>query len=183
MYRFFGRERETVPEAYAGDVIGLVNPGQLAIGDTLYTGAPVRFPAIPTFPPERFASLRPVDARHKRFDEAVRQLAEEGLLQVFFPRIGPRHPIVGVVGTLQFDVIQARLSSEYGIACQLDPLPHIAARWPAAIDGPMPPLELPFSSVMSVTDRQQREVLLFATEHGMRYCIEQNPGVRFSESP
>ncbi len=130
VYRFFGRDRETVPEAYPGDVVGLVNPGRLAIGDTLYAGQRVRYPPIPQFPAERFANLRPADVRHKRFDEAVRQLEEEGLMQVFTPQTGLRHPIIGVVGPLQFDVVEARLRSEYGIDCVIEPLPHVAARWP-----------------------------------------------------
>ena len=135
VYRFFGRDRETVPEAYAGDVVGLVNPGQLAIGDTLYAGRSVKFPPIPLFPPERFAVLSPADTRHKRFDEAVRQLAEEGLLQLFVPQTGPRHPIVGVVGALQLDVVEARLLAESGIRCRIEPLAHVAARWPVPIAG------------------------------------------------
>jgi peptide chain release factor 3 len=182
VYRFFGRDRETVPEAYAGDVVGLVNPGQLAIGDTLYAGTRVRFPPIPFFPPERFATLRPADVRHKRFDEAVRQLAEEGLLQMFMPLAGIRHPIIGVVGALQFDVIQARMTSEYGIPCQVDPLPHVAARWPVPIRGDAPPLKLPYSGVMSVEDRQHRRVLLFASPFELRYCAEGNPDYRFHDS-
>jgi peptide chain release factor 3 len=179
VYRFFGRERETVAEAYAGDVVGLVNPGHLAIGDTLYAGAPVRFPPIPSFPPERFASVRPTDVRHKRFGEAVGQLAEEGLLQVFLPRTGPRHPIVGVVGSLQFDVIEARLRSEYGIPCVVEPLPYIAARWPSAATATM---ELPFSGVAAVTDRLHRDVLLFESEWALGYTAERNPAVQFHAS-
>ena len=111
-----------MPEAYPGDVVGLVNPGRLAIGDTLYAGrngaASRRSRSFP-----RSASRRcgPATVRHKRFDEAVGQLAEEGLLQVFVRADGIRHPIVGVVGALQFDVIEARLASEYGIACRVEP--------------------------------------------------------------
>ena len=181
VYRFFGRDRETVPEAYAGDVVGLVNPGQLAIGDTLFAGTRVRFPPIPQFPPERFAALRPGDVRHKRFDEAVNQLAEEGLLQVFMPQSGFRHPIVGVVGALQFDVIAARLQSEYGIKCTVDTLPYIAARWPkpAAADGA--PMSLPLSGVQLVKDRRDRDVLLFASDWEIRYVAERNPGVTLKE--
>ena len=182
VYRFFGRDRETVPEAYAGDVVGLVNPSQLAIGDTLYSGTPVRFPPIPFFPPERFAMLKPADMRHKRFDEAVRQLAEEGLLQVFMPKIGARHPIIGVVGALQFDVIQARMASEYGIPCELDLLPHVAARWPVPATADAPPLKVPVSGVMQVEDRQQRPVLLFASPFELRYCVESNPHIRFHDT-
>jgi peptide chain release factor 3 len=182
VYRFFGRDRETVPEAYAGDVVGLVNPSQLVIGDTLYAGTPVRFPPIPFFPPERFATLRPADMRHKRFDEAVRQLAEEGLLQVFTPKTGARHPIIGVVGALQFDVIQARMASEYGIPCEVDLLPHVAARWPVAAAPDAVPLKVPVSGVMEVEDRQQRPVLLFASPFELRYCVETNPDFRFHDT-
>jgi peptide chain release factor 3 len=182
VYRFFGRERETVPEAYAGDVVGLVNPGQLAIGDTLFAGTRVRFPPIPQFPAERFAAIRPGDVRHKRFDEAVNQLAEEGLLQVFMPLSGFRHPIVGVVGALQFDVIAARLQSEYGIQCSVEPLSYTAARWPLRPDGATGPLTLPLTGVLSVKDRWDRDVLLFASDWEMRYCAERNPGVRFEAS-
>jgi peptide chain release factor 3 len=182
VYRFFGRDRETVPEAYAGDVVGLVNPSQLTIGDTLYSGTPVTFPPIPFFPPERFATLRPADMRHKRFDEAVRQLAEEGLLQVFMPKSGGRHPIVGVVGALQFDVIQARMASEYGIPCELDLMPHMAARWPVPATPDAPPLKVPVSGVMQVEDRQHRPVLLFASQYELRYCVESNPQFRFHDT-
>jgi peptide chain release factor 3 len=182
VYRFFGRDRETVPEAYAGDVVGLVNPGQLAIGDTLYAGKALRFPPIPQFPPERFASLRPGDVRHKRFDEAVRQLGEEGLLQVFMPQSGFRHPIVGVVGALQFDVIEARLKSEYGIECRVDTLPYITARWPEATRPEALPLKLPLTGVLMVKDLRDRDVLLFQSDWELRYCAERNPDVRFATS-
>jgi peptide chain release factor 3 len=182
VYRFFGRDRETVPEAYAGDVVGLVVPGQLAIGDTLYAGTPVRFPAIPAAPPERFARLRPTDSRHKRFDQAIRQLAEEGLVQVFLPRSGPRHPILGVVGALQLDVVESRLALEYGVTCELEPLPYVAARWPDPAGHEAVRLELPLSEVLDVRDRQGRRVLLFASEWALHYCARENPGIRFHVS-
>jgi len=179
VYRFFGRDRETVPEAYAGDVVGLVNPGQLAIGDTLYSGTPVRFPPIPMFPAERFGMLRPVEGRHKKFDEAVEQLAEEGLLQLFVPRIGPREAIVGVVGALQFDVIEARMASEYGIRCKVEPLPYVAARWPVPAGQP---LKLPYSGAVQVVDRYRRDALLFNSAWALSYTVENNPEVRFHEA-
>jgi peptide chain release factor 3 len=179
VYRFFGRDRETVPEAYPGDVVGLVNPGQLAIGDTLYAGRSVRFPPIPMFPAERFGTLRPKDGRHKKFDEAVEQLAEEGLLQLFVPRIGPREAIVGVVGALQFDVIEARMASEYSIPCKVEPLAYIAARWPVPGDGP---LKLPYSGAVQVVDRYGRDALLFNSEWALTYTVENNPAVRFHDA-
>jgi peptide chain release factor 3 len=180
VYRFFGRDRETVPEAFPGDVVGIVNPGRLAIGDTLYAGRPVRFPPVPRFPAERFAYLRPAEGRHKRFDEAVRQLEEEGLMQVFTPTTGLRHPILGVVGALQFDVIEARLQSEYGIRCSIEALPHVAARWPAR--DPAVPLRLTTSGALQVTDGLEREVILFESSWELRYAQENNPQVEFKDS-
>jgi peptide chain release factor 3 len=183
VYRFFGRERETVPEAYAGDVIGLVSPSQLAVGDTLFAGTRVRFPPIPAFPPERFATLKPAAGGHKRFRSAVDQLAEEGLVQVFTRTSGSPHPIVGAVGALQFDVVQARMAAEYGIPCEVEPMPHIAARWPVPRGAEVPPpIRLPYSGALTVTDRQHRDVVLFATEYALQDCIESNPGLRFLES-
>ena len=92
VYRFFGRDRETVPEAFPGDVVGIVLPGRIAIGDTSCTDKRVVFPPIEQFPPEQFAYLRPSEGRHKRFDDAVTQLAEEGLLQAFMPTVGHAVP-------------------------------------------------------------------------------------------
>jgi peptide chain release factor 3 len=182
VYRFFGRDRETVPEAFAGDVVGLVNPGRLAIGDTIYAGRRVRFAAIPIFPPERFATLRPAEGRHKKFDEAVEQLAEEGLLQTFYPVTGPRHPMIGVVGALQFDVVKARMASEYGLPCEVDTLPYIAVRWPALDGKTMRDLMLPYTGVTHVTDRLGRDALLFSSEWAMGHTMKENPDVVFQDS-
>jgi peptide chain release factor 3 len=180
VYRFFGRDRETVPEAFPGDVVGVVNPGRIAIGDTLYGSRRVQFPPIPQFPSEQFAMLRPVDVRHKRFDEAIEQLAEEGLIQLFIPTSGIRNPIIGVIGSLQLDVVEARMSSEYGIACTLDRLPHVGARWP--IKPADTELVLPTSGVMRALDRQQRDVLVFESDWVMRYTFEKNPKIEFRET-
>jgi peptide chain release factor 3 len=182
VYRFFGRDRETVPEAYPGDVVGLVNPGRLAIGDTLYAGRKVSYPPIPQFPAERFAFLRPADVRHKRFDEAVSQLEEEGLMQVFVPQSGLRHPIVGVVGPLQFDVVEARLASEYGIKVSVDLLPHVAARWPVPKSPDARPLALTVSGALTAKDRRDRDVILFESAWELRYVMENNPDVVFHDS-
>src|SRR5213079_693185 len=111
-YRFFGRDRETINVAFAGDIIGLVNPGQFAIGDTLHTGAPLKFLDVPRFPAEHFGRVRLQDTRYKQFDEGLRQLEEEGLMQVFYVANLRREPIVGVVGALQLEVIASRLRSE-----------------------------------------------------------------------
>jgi len=174
-HRFFGRDRETVEAAYPGDVVGLVNPGRFGIGDTLYAGTPVRYPPIPNFPAEHFGALRLQDVRFKQFDEGVRQLEEEGLMQVVFPSHGARYPILGVVGALQFDIVEARLRDEYGVACRVDKLSYVAARW---VQGDADArLTLP-NSVLSTTDRRGRRVLLFPSEWDLQYCERENPSVQ-----
>jgi peptide chain release factor 3 len=180
VYRFFGRDREIVPEAFPGDVVGVVNPGRIAIGDTLCAGRLVEFPRIPRFPAEQFAVLQPSDVRHKKFDEAVAQLAEEGLMQVFMPTSGTRNPIIGVIGSLQLDVVEARMLSEYGIPCSVDRLPHIAARWP--VQKTDKPLILPTSGVRQAVDLQHREVLVFEAQWVLQYTLEKNPHIDFRES-
>jgi peptide chain release factor 3 len=103
------------------------------------------------------------------------------LLQLFVPRTGPRQAIIGVVGALQFDVIEARMASEYGIPCRVEPLSYVAARWPVAPGGDQS-LRLPYAGVMQVLDRHQREALLFDSEWALTYTAEQNPDVRFHAS-
>jgi peptide chain release factor 3 len=179
-YRFFGRDRETIELAYAGDIVGLVNPGQFAIGDTLHTGAPVRFLDVPRFPAEHFGRLRLQDTRYKQFDEGLRQLEEEGLMQLFYLTSGRREPIVGVVGALQFDVIASRLRTEYGVAVDIDPAQYTAARWLA---DPHVKVSLGSPSAIAV-DRQQRRVLLFASAWELEYFQRQNPEIALlPESP
>jgi peptide chain release factor 3 len=176
--RFFGRARQTVESAYPGDVVGLVNPGRFAIGDTLFSGPRVAFPAIPRFPAEHFATLRLRDVRFKQFDEGVRQLEEEGLMQVLYPRTGRREPIVGVVGALQFDMIEARLKSEYGVTSRTDGLPHKFARWIEGAPEDVAQLRLPARGVVETVDRQERPVLLLESDWELRYCAQENPRLR-----
>lgn len=143
-HRLFARERETVEEAYAGDVVGLINPGLFLIGDSLAAGRPVQFEAIPTFEPEVFAVLEANSlGKLKQFGRGLQQLKEEGAVRVFNQIDAGRNvPILGAVGSLQFDVVLARLKDEYGVDATARPLsvtvarrvPHSAARqslnWP-----------------------------------------------------
>ena len=180
-YRFFGRDRETISVAYAGDIIGLVNPGQFAIGDTLHSGAPLRFPDLPRFPAEHFGRIRLRDTRYKQFDEGVRQLEEEGLMQVFYVAAGRREPIVGVVGALQYDVIASRLRTEYGVSVDIDPAGYAAARW---LGNPAGPTPSPGGSSALAVDRQERRVILFASEWELQYFERHHPDVvLLDESP
>ena len=140
-YRFFGRDRETISEAYAGDIIGLVNPGQFAIGDTLHTGAPLRFLGVPRFPAEHFGRVRLQDTRYKQFDDGLRQLEEEGLMQVFFvderpPRADRRRRRRAAVRRDR----RAGCAPSTASRSQIEPAPYTAARWLADPARPMPSL-------------------------------------------
>jgi peptide chain release factor 3 len=180
-YRFFGRDRETINVAYAGDIIGLVNPGHFAIGDTLHSGKPLRFLDLPRFPAEHFGRVRLQDTRYKQFDEGLRQLEEEGLMQVFYVTAGRREPIVGVVGALQFDVITSRLRGEYGVAVEIEPAEYAVARWLANPTGPKPSLG---GQGVVALDRQNRRVLLFGSDWERQYFERQHPEIELlAESP
>ena len=111
----FGSERETIEEAYPGDVIGIVNTSGLQIGDTLHAGRPVAFPALPRFSPEVFATARPLDSsKFKQFRRGLQQLDEEGVVQVLRdPDMGDADPILAAVGQLQFEVLAHRLAHEF----------------------------------------------------------------------
>ena len=180
-YRFFGRDRETIDVAYAGDIIGLVNPGQFAIGDTLHSGPALRFPELPRFPAEHFGRVRLKDTRYKQFDEGLKQLEEEGLMQVFYLSAGRREPLIGVVGALQYDVIASRLKSEYGVLATIEPTTYALARWVEKADGSLPPLG---GGSMVAADTLERRVILFATEWELRYFERHHPTIALlEESP
>jgi peptide chain release factor 3 len=180
-YRFFGRDRETIEVAYAGDIIGLVNPGQFGIGDTVTAGAAVRFTDLPRFPAEHFGRVRLQDLRYKQFDEGLKQLEEEGLMQVFYISASRREPIVGVVGALQFDVIVSRLRTEYSVEVQIEPSPYAVARWLADPAEKLPSLG---GQTVTATDRQERRVLLFGSDWELQYFARQHPSIALlAESP
>jgi peptide chain release factor 3 len=126
---FFARERALVEEAYAGDVVGIPNHGTLRIGDTLTEGEAIAFLGVPSFAPEILRRVRLADAmKAKKLRQALQELAEEGVVQVFRPRDGSP-ALVGVVGPLQLDVLRERLRTEYGIAVGFDTSEFQLARW------------------------------------------------------
>ncbi|NTV38639.1 MAG: peptide chain release factor 3, partial [Demequinaceae bacterium] len=128
----FGRDRETIEEAFPGDVVGLVNASNLTVGDTLFDpeGASVRFPAMPAFAPEHFAVASVRDpGRSKQFRKAITQLEQEGVVQVLISESrGDANPIFGAVGPLQFEVAQFRMDHEFGAPMRLDTLGFSVAR-------------------------------------------------------
>ncbi|MCU1501291.1 MAG: bacterial peptide chain release factor 3 (bRF-3), partial [Ilumatobacteraceae bacterium] len=126
----FGPDRETVDEAFPGDVVGLVNASGLQLGDTLHDGAHVAFPPIPRFAPEVFATARPLDnGRFKQFRRGLAQLDEEGVVQVLRdPDAGETESILAAVGQLQFEVFAYRLGSEFGAPTEIRGAPYQAIR-------------------------------------------------------
>lgn len=126
---FFARDRALAEEAFAGDVVGIPNHGTLRIGDTLSEEEELNFVGVPYFAPEILRRVRLDDAmKAKKLRQALQELAEEGVVQLFRPQDGSP-PIVGVVGTLQLDVLQARLAGEYGVAIGFEQTPYALARW------------------------------------------------------
>jgi peptide chain release factor 3 len=126
---FFAQQRETIEEAFAGDIIGIPNHGTLRVGDTLTEGENLKFEGIPNFAPEVLRRVILADAmRAKQLNKALNDMAEEGVAQIFRPVFGS-WPILGAVGTLQLDVLVSRLDQEYGVPIKLEPAPFETARW------------------------------------------------------
>ena len=131
---FFAQDRSLAEEAYAGDVVGIPNRGTLRIGDAITEGEDITFLGIPSFAPEIMRRIRLEDAiRAKKLRDALREMAEEGVVQVFSPLDGTP-PIVGVIGALQLDVLADRLLNEYGLQTGFDPAPCDTVRWIKADD-------------------------------------------------
>ena len=182
-YRLFGRARESLEEAFPGDVIGLINPGLLSIGDTLCAGPPLRFAAIPRFAPELFGVLRHQDiARSKAFAKGLAQLEEEGAIQVL-RAVDPsrREPLVAAVGELQFEVVVARLKEGYGVDASLERLPLTLARWIAGDPPVVAGMMLPTRGTLRCHDRDGQLVVLFASSWELEYSAKHNPEVHFLE--
>ncbi len=177
---FFAQEREIVEEAWPGDIVGLVDTtGEFRIGDTLYEGDPIEYAGVPRFSPEFFASAVLNDPlKRKQLKKGLDQLTEEGVVQIFFQEgRGEGQPILGVVGALQFEVLQHRIKSEYSVDMKLDRMPFIRARWitpkDATVDFPKRLKVLEGTSdVRRVVDRDGQPVALFGTDWSTRYVQE-----------
>ncbi len=160
--KLFAQGRESLEVAYAGDVIGLNNPGVFAIGDTIYNGQKLEYEGIPCFSPELFAYLRnPNPSKFKQFQKGVSELREEGAVQIMYSADeAKRDPILAAVGQLQFEVVQFRLQNEYGVETRLELLPYTVARW---VEGGWEVLTRVgrIFNAMTVKDSWGRPVLLF----------------------
>jgi peptide chain release factor 3 len=140
--QFMAQERTAVDEAFPGDILGVFDPGNLRIGDTLTQGSSRMFEGVPRFSPEHFARLRVKDPmKRKQFITGLEQLVEEGTVQAFTVKGNEKDPILGVVGALQFEVLQYRMEHEYGAPVELDGLPFTHARWVTGDDASPEALE------------------------------------------
>jgi peptide chain release factor 3 len=181
-HKLFGRERETVDEAYAGDVVGLVGHSEFRIGDTLAEDPALVYDEIPRFAPETFAWIQSTStAQFKRFREGLDQLLQEGVVQSYLLQNSTqRVPLLGAVGPLQFDVVQYRLQSEYGAESRLEPGSWKLMRWVA--DGKVDEGMLP-SGAKIATDSAGQTVILFGEEWACNFFTERNPGIVLSTLP
>ena len=186
--QFMANEREAVQTAYAGDIIGLFDPGIYHLGDTLSDGPKLRFSSIPIFAPEHFARVRPEDSmKRKQFLKGLTQLAEEGAIQLFTrTETGFEELLVGVVGVLQFDVLEHRLQSEYNVTMLKDSLSFRFVRWVASPPSTASPIAVEKLKLTSTSGRafdgDQRPVLLFENEWSIRLALENNPGLTLDDT-
>jgi peptide chain release factor 3 len=184
--QFLARERSVVDESYAGDVVGIHDPGNFEIGDTLTGGSRFAFEAIPSFAPEHFRRLALVDPmRRKQFATGIEQLAQEGTVQLYRPPAGRAGDLVlGALGQLQFEVVKYRLEAEYGVEVRVETVPWVLARWPARADGaPLDP-ELLQDAVegMVVLDVRDRPVVLFDRPWALQTAERVHPEYVFAET-
>ena len=173
--------RENVEEAIAGDIIGIYDTGNYQIGDTLSTRKePLFFEPLPTFPPELFALVTPKDTmKAKQFQKGVRQLAQEGAIQVY--RNEYNEIVAGAVGQLQFEVFQYRLENEYNAKVRMDRLDFSLARW-ADTDDPDSLRSALDSRTMLVFDHFERPIILFANQFTLNYFSEKHPDIKLLEA-
>jgi peptide chain release factor 3 len=176
---FLARERDLAEEAWPGDIIGIPNHGTLRVGDTLTEGADFRVTGLPSFAPEILRRVKIEDPmKQKHLKHALTQLADEGVTRVFKP-INGSDWVIGVVGALQLDVLQARLQAEYGLATRLDGAPYEAARWlggePADLDR-----FRDRNGAALADDHDGVPVFLARNAWDLRTTIDEWPALRFS---
>ena len=176
-------DRHIVEEAYAGDIIGVFDPGIFSIGDTIcMPGKKFAFEGIPTFAPEHFARVRQVDTmKRKQFVKGISQIAQEGAIQIFQElSAGMEEIIVGVVGVLQFDVLKYRLNNEYNVEIILENLPYEHIRWIENIEIDLDTIT-GTSDMKKIQDLKGRPLLLFINSWSVGMVQERNPGLVLSE--
>ncbi|HOB73418.1 MAG TPA: peptide chain release factor 3 [Phycisphaerae bacterium] len=184
-HKLFGQDRETIDEAFAGDIIGIVGHSEFRVGDTLTEDGSLIYHGIPPFAPECFAYLHAGTAQAKQFREGLGQLEREGVIQLFHdPDEARRVSILGAVGALQFDVAQYRLQTEYNVETRLEPAPWTVLRWvsPEVSGNQLRELILP-GGVKLARDASDNAVLLFPNDWTLRYFASKHPEIPLQEIP
>jgi peptide chain release factor 3 len=190
-HKLFGQERETVDEAWPGDVIGLVGHDAFGIGDTLTEDRTLLYNEIPRFPPEVFSYIsNPTAGDAKKYRAGLEQLLQEGVVQSFTAKNAPPGAtLLAAVGPLQFEVVQWRLQSEYGAESRLAPTPWTVLKWVAIPESMKGPKGFDTSRVVVATgvsfgaDKFENPVVLFPNDWTMRYFAEKNPELKLRDLP
>ena len=181
--QLMAQDRAIIDEAFAGDIIGVFDPGIFSIGDTICEkGQSICFEGIPTFAPEHFASVERVDTmKRKQFEKGIQQIAQEGAIQIFHePHTGVEEVIVGVVGVLQFEVLEYRLRTEYGVEIRRRSLPYELLRWVDNEGIDIRSLNLT-SDTKWVQDFKGNNLLLFTSSWCINWALQKNEGLRLRE--
>ena len=181
--QMMAQERHVVDEAYAGDIIGVFDPGIYSIGDTIcMPGKKFCYEGIPTFAPEHFARVRQVDTmKRKQFVKGITQIAQEGAIQIFQEyNTGLEEIIVGVVGVLQFEVLKYRLENEYNVEIRLENLPYEHIRWIENEDFDLNSL-VGTSDMKKVKDMKGNPLLIWVNSWSIGMTLDRNPGLKLAE--
>ena len=181
--QLMAQDRAIIDEAYAGDIIGVFDPGLFSIGDTICDKQmKLEFEGIPTFAPEIFAAVERIDTmKRKQFEKGIMQIAQEGAIQIFHePFTGVEEIIVGVVGILQLEVLEYRLKSEYGVDVRRRSMPYEIVRWIDNEEISIPDLNLT-SDTKWVQDFKGNNLLLFTSEWCVNWALNKNPELRLRE--
>ncbi len=187
--QIMANEREVIEEAYAGDIMGVFDPGVFSIGDTICAPSKkVIFEGIPTFAPEHFSRIRQKDTlKRKQFIKGTTQIAQEGAIQIFSePQSGFEEVIVGVVGVLQFDVLEYRLKNEYNVDIIREDLSYEYIRWITSqkhLDGGLDELKklVLTSDTKLIQDVRGNYLLIFTSEWNIKWALDKNEGLELAE--
>ena len=181
--QLMAQDRKIVEEAYAGDIIGVFDPGIYSIGDTIcMPGKKFQYEGIPTFAPEHFARVRQIDTmKRKQFVKGIEQIAQEGAIQIFQEfNSGMEEVIVGVVGVLQFDVLKFRMENEYNVDIRLEELPYEHIRWIENEDIDVSKIT-GTSDMKRIKDMKGNPLLLFINQWSIGMTLDRNKGLVLSE--
>ena len=178
---FFAQDRAIAEEAFAGDVVGIPTKGQLRIGDALTEGEDLAFLGIPSFAPEILRRVRLDDAiRAKKLKDALHEMAEEGVVQLFSPIEGTQ-PVVGVIGALQLDVLADRLQNEYSLPMGFEAAPCEAVRWISSDNAVALKTFIDKNRSAVATDIDGDHVFLANSSFNLRWTAEKNPEIQFAD--